>query len=98
MFRRLAFLTFCAFGLPLSASATMSDVSCDDRSRLTATLQQTLQATRQGTGLRDPETMLEVWVTPSNGDWLIVQHYSSGVSCIVAMGEYWEATAPSSSS
>ena len=49
-------------------------------------------AERQGTGLRDPETLVEIWITPSNGDWLIVQNYTNGTSCIVAMGEYWEAT------
>lgn len=58
-----------------------------------ATLKQTLHAERQGTGLRDPETMLEVWVTPASGDWMIVQHYASGTSCIVAMGAHWEQAA-----
>ncbi|MFL4469873.1 hypothetical protein ACERZ8_08350 [Tateyamaria armeniaca] len=72
----------------------MSDVSCDDRGRLTETLTQTLRAELKGTGLRDPETMLEVWVTPANGDWVIVQHYANGTSCIVAMGAHWEGAVP----
>ena len=86
----LPVLTTALIGATTAAQATLGDVSCDDRSRLTATLETTLRAERQGTGLRDPETMIEVWVTPANGDWLIVQHYSNGTSCIVAMGEYWE--------
>lgn len=43
-------------------------------------------------GLRDPETILEVWVIVRNGDWVIVQNYANGTSCIVAMGENWEGS------
>ncbi|MEI4195427.1 hypothetical protein [Roseovarius sp. E0-M6] len=58
---------------------------------MTRTLTQVLGAERQSMGLRDPETMLEVWVTSSSGDWIIVHSYANGTSCIVAMGEHWEA-------
>lgn len=82
-------LGFC-LALPAVAHAEFSDVSCDDRVRLTETLENVQGAERQGMGLRDPETMLEVWVTPRNGEWVIVQNYTNGTACIVAMGEYWE--------
>ncbi|TQV67141.1 hypothetical protein [Aliiroseovarius halocynthiae] len=49
-----------------------------------------LGAERRGIGLRDPDTTLEVWVTLHSGDWLIIQNYANGTSCIVAMGEHWE--------
>ena len=75
---------------PSLAFAKMTDISCDDRSRMMTTLTKVLGAERQGMGLRDPETMLEVWVTRRSGDWVIVQNYSNGTSCIVAMGEHWE--------
>jgi hypothetical protein len=48
-------------------------------------------AERQGSGLRGPETLLEIWVSHQNGDWVIVQNYANGTSCIVAMGAHWEA-------
>ena len=89
--RSVMFLCVCAM-LPSLASAGLSDVSCDDSTRMTETLTDVLGAKRQGTGLRDPETMVEIWVTARNGDWLIVQNYANGTSCIVAMGEHWEAT------
>ncbi|WP_390910378.1 hypothetical protein [Pseudosulfitobacter sp. SM2401] len=44
--------------------------------------------------MRDPETLLEIWVTERNGDWIIVQNYTNGTSCIVAMGEHWEGEIP----
>ncbi len=72
----------------------MTDVSCDDSTRMSATLKDVLGAERQGMGLRDPETMLEVWVTARNGEWVIVQNYANGTSCIIAMGEHWEGSLP----
>ena len=84
-------LLFCVLmTLPTFSQAQMSDVTCDDSARLTTSLQDVSGAERQGMGLRDPETMLEVWVVERNGDWIIVQNYANGTSCIVAMGEHWE--------
>lgn len=76
---------------PTLSAGQMTDVSCDDSLRLSSMLSDILGAERQGVGLRDPETTLEIWVTATNGDWLIVQNYANGTSCIVAMGEYWES-------
>ncbi|KQI73650.1 hypothetical protein AN191_01885 [Loktanella sp. 5RATIMAR09] len=86
------FLLCVCLTLPASAQAQMSDVSCDDTARMTETLKQVIGAERKGMGLRDPETMLEVWVTARNGDWVVVQSYANGTSCIVAMGEHWEGS------
>ncbi len=83
-------LTAGLLTLPIAAQAQMSDLSCDDSARMNERLVDVLGATRQSTGLRDPETILEVWVLPRNREWLIVQNYSNGTSCIVAMGEHWE--------
>ena len=90
MFRILALIL--AFGTaPTGATAQLTDVSCDDTARLTQTLKQNLGAERHGMGLRDPETLLEIWITKSSGAWMIVQNYTNGTSCIVAMGAHWEA-------
>ncbi len=86
-------LSIC-FSVPALAHAQMSDVTCDDRTRLAHMLTHDLGAERQGRGLRDPETLLEIWVTQRNGDWIIVQNYTNGTSCIVAMGEHWEGEIP----
>ena len=69
----------------------MTDLKCDDRARLERTLTHVLGAERHGIGLRDPGTMLEVWVARASGDWMLVQSYANGTSCIVAMGEHWES-------
>lgn len=89
MMRRFLLSCLC-LALPALAQARMTDLSCDDSARMTETLQKVIGAERQAMGLRDPETMLEVWVTRRSGDWMIVQNYANGTSCIVAMGEHWE--------
>ncbi|MEL7344314.1 MAG: hypothetical protein AAFN59_05565 [Pseudomonadota bacterium] len=81
---------------PLGALANMVDAHCDDSSRITTMMKDRLGAEQRAFGLRDPETMLEVWVEPRTGDWTIVQNYANGTSCIVAAGEHWEDLSPQS--
>ena len=92
MLKRLFLYVCISFSLPSLVQANLSEVRCDDSARMTHTLTKVLGAERQGMGLRDPETTLEVWVTRRSGDWIILQNYSNGTSCIVAMGEHWEET------
>lgn len=89
---RVALLLCACVALPTLTQARMSDVSCDDSARMTETLKDVWGAERQGRGLRDPDTMLEVWVTSRDGAWLIVQSYANGTSCIVATGAHWEGS------
>lgn len=91
MTRRIATILLLSLAVPSITHARMPDVSCDDSKRMAHILKQILGAERQGMGLRDPETMLEVWVKRTSGDWMIVQNYANGTSCIVAMGEHWQA-------
>lgn len=93
MIKCLSFAFLLGATLPAAVQAQMADVSCDDSARLSHRLTQVMGAERQGMGLRDPETMLEVWVTRRNGDWMIVQNYANGTSCIIAMGDHWESVA-----
>ena len=76
---------------PQLASAQQNDVLCDDTSRLKDQLMSVIGATQHGSGLRDPESMLEIWIVPETGDWTVVQTYANGTSCIMAMGEHWQA-------
>lgn len=75
---------------PALAHAQLSDASCDDRAGMAQTLTEGLGAEKHGSGLRNPETLLEVWVKARNGDWVSAQSYANGTACIVAMGEDWQ--------
>ncbi|SPJ24191.1 hypothetical protein [Palleronia abyssalis] len=92
MIIRLSVMVCVGLAFPGHAQSPMADVSCDDSARMSQTLKQVLGAERHGAGLRDPETTLEVWVSRSSGDWVILQNYANGTSCIVAMGEHWQGT------
>jgi hypothetical protein len=76
------------------ASATLSDLVCDDTARLQDQLTTVVGAEIHGYGLRDPEAMLEIWIVPETGAWTVVQNYANGTSCIMAMGEYWQGLLP----
>lgn len=75
------------FATPVMAQSPVAEVICLPRAEL---LQRLKGADLAGSGLRDEEVVLEVWSRPS-GDWTLVQSYANGMSCILAMGEVWEA-------
>lgn len=88
MWRRLIPLVVLA--TPVAAQSPIAEVICVPRSEL---LQRLTGAEVSGSGLRDTETVLEVW-TKASGDWTLVQSYPNGTACILAMGEAWEAVIP----
>jgi hypothetical protein len=88
MWKRLILVLVLA--APAWAQSPIAEVICAPRAEILARLQ---GAERAGAGLRDAETLLEVWRRPS-GDWILVQSYANGSACILAMGEAWETAAP----
>ena len=83
-------LSVLGLSLPQLAMASLDDLVCDDTGRLQGQLTTVIGAERQGYGLRDPESMLEIWIVPETGDWTVVQNYANGTSCIMALGEHWQ--------
>jgi hypothetical protein len=88
MWSRLTLLLACA--TPAAADSPIAEVICIPRAEL---VQRMTGAEVSGSGLRDTETVLEVW-TRASGDWTLVQSYANGTACILAMGEAWEAVIP----
>jgi len=80
--------------LPGAATAYLGDVVCDDRARLEQQLASVHGAEKQGQGVRGPDALMEVWISPATGDWALVQAYANGTSCIVAMGDHWTDLTP----
>ena len=68
----------------------IAEVICEETVRMEQRLSRRLGAERQAMGLRGPEQVMELW-TEQNGDWTLVVTYATGTSCIVAMGENWQA-------
>ncbi|MCU0904999.1 MAG: hypothetical protein MUE83_14170 [Tabrizicola sp.] len=88
MWLRLIMLLACA--TPAAAESPIAEVICIPRAEL---VQRLKGAEVSGSGLRDAETVLEVW-TKASGDWTLVQSHANGMACILAMGEAWEAVIP----
>lgn len=95
MRRVAAFLLALLSAQPVMAQGAVSDLFCDDSLLLEQKLERVMGASKMGAGMRGPDAMLEIWITPRNGDWTLVHRYANGRSCIVAIGENWENTAPS---
>ncbi len=90
----LPFLMLPALSAPAPAQANpIAEVLCAPTQAMTRKLTEQFGTTRHATGLRSPDEVVEIW-TDSGGDWTMVITYSTGRSCIVAMGEYWQETRP----
>jgi hypothetical protein len=50
-----------------------------------------LQASLQANGIVRPHSVMELWVSDQDGDWVIVTTDVDGNSCIVAYGEDFSA-------
>jgi hypothetical protein len=71
------------------AGGPIAEILCAPREAMVQRLTGTHGATLAATGLRDTETVMEVWTSP-RGDWTLVQSYTDGQSCILAMGADWD--------
>lgn len=79
--------------LPAAAQSPISEVVCDPTARLHDRLTHQFGAARTSSGIRDREQIMEVWTDPQ-GDWTLVVTYTTGTSCIVAMGTAWQVDPP----
>lgn len=94
MRRYISSFLAAVLAFPAVAQTQTADVTCDDSARLERMLSTVMRAERRALGLRGPETLLEVWIDPRTQDWTLVQTYTNGTSCIIAMGQHWEDLTP----
>ncbi len=87
--RRLMALSMIIASGPAAASP-IAEVICAPTHKMTQKLSHQFGERLHSWGTRGPEQVMQVW-TDDRGDWTLVVHYASGTSCIVAMGENWEA-------
>lgn len=75
---------------PAPAATPVAEMLCSLRSDMHTRLSVQFRAERSAVGIRDAESVMEVWTEPGTGNWTMVVTYATGTSCIVAMGEGWE--------
>lgn len=88
-------LTLCLalLPLPVQAESPIAEVICAPRAQMVARLTRLYGPQPAATGLRDTDTVIEVWSSP-RGDWTLVQTAANGQACLLAMGQAWEAAQP----
>lgn len=88
----LCLILLAPVAAPVAAQSPIAQIVCAPSEQMQARLTGQYRSEKTASGLRTPEEVMEVW-TDAQGEWAMVIRYSSGTSCIVAMGEYWQQTA-----
>ena len=92
--RALSLAAILALSAAPLAANPIAEVICAPTDEMTERLITQFGENRVGTGVRDPEQVMEIWAADDGQSWTMVATYARGVSCIVAMGEHWQTTLP----
>ncbi len=79
-------------GLILATHAGFAGPACAVRSKVVGHLAETFSETRKGIGMASNNAVLEVF-TSESGSWTITVTLPSGMTCLLATGQGWEARA-----
>ena len=74
------------------AYAQTQNRNCADRERVVERLSETYGESRQSIGLAPNNSVVEVFASSETGTWTITVTNTSGVTCLVASGQAYEAT------
>lgn len=86
-------LALLALTAPATADSPIAEIVCAPSAEMRDRLTRDYGATLTGTGLRDQDSVMELW-SSDRGDWTLVVAYATGQRCIVAMGEAWDSLTP----
>jgi hypothetical protein len=86
---RFAPIALVALSHPALAEGPVSDIWCAERDRVARILVVQQGAELRGQGIRDPESVMELWADKA-GAWTLVVSYADGRSCVVAVGNAWD--------
>jgi hypothetical protein len=85
-------LLSCAL-LAAPAMAQAQGPQCAQRDQVVDLLTQKYGETRQGMGIADNSTVMEVYASDTTGTWTIAVSSPDGMMCLVASGQGYEAMA-----
>lgn len=67
---------------------------CGDRATITDRLKSGYGEEFAGGGLRNSESIYEVWMSAESGTWTILMTRPDGKSCVMAAGTNWRESLP----
>ena len=77
-----------------AVAAQHNQTNCTDRSSALSHLSKTYQAQPVAMGLASSGSVVEVLTNEKGASWSIIVTMPTGVTCLVASGEGWEALRP----
>jgi hypothetical protein len=92
MTKKLFALSLGFAGLILATHAAFAAPACAVRKVVVGQLAERYQETRRGIGMTANASVLEVFAS-EDGSWTITVTLPSGMTCLVASGQGWEALA-----
>ena len=78
-----------AVGLALTPGLLHAQSNCAAREHVVDRLEGRYGEAFSGGGLRNAESIFEVWLSEEKGTWTILMTRSDGISCIMASGTSW---------
>lgn len=75
-------------------TASQAQNNCADRSLVTDRLTKNYGETFAGGGLRNSESIFEVWKSDESGTWTIIMTMPNGLACVMAAGTDWRTALP----
>ena len=78
----------------LGVSAQAQTQHCADRTTVTERLTSGYGEEFAGGGLRNAESIFEVWMSDESGTWTILMTNADGTSCVMAAGTNWRKAGP----
>jgi len=84
-------LGFAGLILATQAGWTQSPQPCGARDEVLATLTGKYGEVRRGIGLAGSGAVVELHSSPATGTWTMTVTLPSGVTCLIASGQGWEA-------
>ncbi|MEL7465776.1 MAG: hypothetical protein AAFN79_17030 [Pseudomonadota bacterium] len=84
----------CAFTIVAASSAKAQQGGlCGQRDQIVSQLQSVHGESRQAVGLQQNARVMETYANPETGSWTIIVSTPTGVACLVAAGEAFQANA-----
>jgi|OM-RGC.v1.030499482 hypothetical protein len=77
----------------MAHGSPIAEIVCHDTEVLRGRLHGHYGTMPHAVALRSPETSLEIW-RAEDGDWALVERRTTGLSCLLAMGEAWTDLGP----
>lgn len=92
MIRPVALAVSLALTLPTVAAA-QSARQCGPRDAVVEQLENRFSESRQAMGLAANNAVVELYANPATGTWTITATMASGLTCLIASGEAYQALA-----